>query len=176
MPRGQYERRGPAQSDAPQTETANHEPSEVVETQSALSPRAAETRRERRRRDDGNLDRMGRMALSIPPEVQERWDREGKVGRWVRDVAGRQTQMHREDWDVTTGVEPVPEGRESEGKLVLMEKYRDWYDEDQRRKTGLLDERETAIKRGLKTEPGDNRQESVSYVPEGNSFSRKPGL
>lgn len=146
-----------------------------VET-AALNTRAAETRRERRRRDDGNLDRMGRMALSIPPEVQERWDREGKVGRWVRDAAGRQTAMHREDWDVTPNVDPVAEARDSEGKLVLMEKYRDWFDSDQRAKTNLLDEREKAIERGTKIDPDDKRQEAVSYTPPGNRISRKPGL
>jgi hypothetical protein len=119
---------------------------------------------------------MGRMALSIPPEVKERLDREGKTSRWVRDASGRQQAMHRDDWDVTPNVEPVPEARDSEGKLVLMEKYAEWYNDDQRKKTNLLDKREEAIKRGSSTSPEDRRQPGTSYVPEGNQISRKPGF
>jgi hypothetical protein len=119
---------------------------------------------------------MGRMALSIPPEVQERLNREGKTARWVRDAAGRQAAMHRDDWDVTPGVDPVPESRDGEGKLVLMEKYRDWYDDDQRKKTAILDERDRAMERGEKINPDDKRSMAVSYTPEGNRISRKAGL
>lgn len=148
---------------------------QVSEQSAQLSPRATEARRERRRRDDGDLDRMGRMALSIPPEVQERLDREGKTARWVRDDANRQVGMHRDDWDVTPGVDPVPESRDGEGKLVLMEKYRDWYDDDQRRKSSVIDEREQALTRG----GGENRKAGDGLVvPEGqiNRISRERGL
>ncbi len=166
MPRGVYERQAAqVASDAPVAEPALSQP----------SPRAAETRRERRRRDDGDLDRMGRMALSIPPEVQERLDREGKTARWVRDASGRQAAMHSNDWDVTPNVDPVPEGRDVEGKLVLMEKFKDWYDHDQAAKTALLDEREEALQRGS----GDNRKAGDQLVvPEGqvNRISRQRGL
>lgn len=140
------------------------------------SLRAQEARRERRRRDDGDLDRMGRMALSIPPEVKERLDREGKTWRWVRDAAGRQAAMRADDWDMTPGVDPIPEARDSDGKLVLMEKYRDWYDADQRKKSNLLDQREEAIQRGDKTDPEDKRPAGVSYTPPGNRISREPGV
>lgn len=172
MPRGVYERNRIAQPEAP----ASPEPAEQAAPDQALSPRAAETRRERRRRDDGDLDRMGRMALSIPPEVQERWNREGKVGRWVRDAAGRQAAMQADDWDPTPGVEPVAEARDSEGKLVLMEKYRDWFDQDQRKKTNLLDQREEALMRGQKIDSEDRRQMGVSYTPEGNRITRERGV
>jgi hypothetical protein len=148
-------------------------PVEVRETQA--SPRAEETRRQRRRRDDGDLDRMGRMALAIPHEEQERLDREGKTARWVRDAPGRQLSMHQKDWDVTPNVEPVPEDREGEGKLVLMEKYRDWYDDDQRKKSNLLDEREAALTRA----EGENRKAGDGLVvPKGqtNRISRERGL
>lgn len=164
MPRGIYERG--SRPDQPEANPALTQPSAYAE----------ETRRERRRRDDGDLDRMGRMALSIPPEVKERLDREGKTARWVRDASGRQQAMQRDDWDVTPNVEAVPEARDSEGKLILMEKYRDWYDDDQRAKTNLLDQREEAIKRGANTGPDDRRQPGVSYVPDGNQIARKPGL
>lgn len=139
------------------------------------SARAEEMRRERRRRDDGDLDRMGRLALTIPPEVQERLDREGKTARWVRDDPNRQVSMHRNDWDVTPDVEAVPADRDGEGKLVLMEKYRDWYADDQRQKSELLDEREQALTRS----EGENRKAGDGLVvPKGqtNRISRERGL
>lgn len=139
------------------------------------SVRAEEVRRERRRRDDGDLDRMGRMALAIPPEVKERLDREGKTCRWVLDTPGRQTAMLADDWDVTPGVTSVAEARDSDVKLVLMEKYRDWYNDDQRKKTTLLDEREKAIQNA----DGENRKAGDGLViPKGqsNRISRERGL
>lgn len=164
MPRGTYERKPkPTEGGEQRVETATE------------SPRAAEVRRDRRRRKDGDLDRMGRMALSIPPEVQDRLDREGKVARWVRDNPNRQAAMQANDWDVTPNVDAVSEDREGSGKLVLMEKFRDWWEDDQRDKSKLLDEREKAMTRGEKALPGDNRQEDVSYVPEGNRISRQAG-
>jgi hypothetical protein len=148
-------------------------PAETRHTQPSV--RAGETRRERRRRDDGDLDRMGRMALSIPPEVQERLDREGKTARWVRDDANRQVSMNRNDWDPTPGVDAVPADRDGEGKLVLMEKYQDWYDDDQRKKSELLNEREQALTRN----EGENRKAGDGLVvPKGqtNRISREQGL
>jgi len=164
MPRGVYTRS--SAEVAPETETAQVE----------VSPRAAEMRRERRRREDGDLDRMGRMALRIPQEVQDRLAREGKTARWVRDNPNRQASMQANDWDVTPGVDPVSEDRDGSGKLVLMEKFKDWWEDDQRAKSKLLDEREQAIERGGKVTSGDTRQTETSYVPEGNRFSRQPGL
>lgn len=165
MSRGQYVRNSPAtEADkviAPEADTT--------------SPRAADTRRERRRREDGDLDRMGRMALSIPRDVQDRLDREGKTARWVRDNANRQRSMQDNDWDITPGVEPVSEDRDGTGKLVLMEKFKDWWEDDQRAKSRTLDEKEQAIERGAKVSPDDPRQERTSYVPDGNKFSRQPG-
>lgn len=165
MPRGQYDR------SAVKATVTQPEETPALQT----SARAEETRRARRRRADGDLDRMGRMALSIPPEVQERLDREGKTARWVRDASGRQTAMRANDWDTTPGVEPVAEARDSEGKLVLMEKFKDWYDDDQREKTELLDAQEKAIERGS----GANRQAGDQLVvPQGqvNRISRQRGL
>jgi hypothetical protein len=174
MPRGVYERNNIAQDPATPEITAGTEA--ATEVAQALSPRAQDTRRERRRRDDGDLDRMGRMALAIPPEVKERLDREGKTARWVRDAPGRQHSMHRDDWDITPGVDPVPEGKESEGKLVLMEKFKDWYDSDQRKKAEVLDEREKALIRG--ESPENRRPDDNLVVPKGqvNRISREPGV
>ena len=164
MPRGQYVRNS-------QAIAADQSDAESV----TISPRAADARRERRRRADGDLDRMGRMALSIPQEVQDRLTREGKTARWVRDTPNRQSSMQANDWDVTPNVDPVSEDREGSGKLVLMEKFQDWWEDDQRAKSSLLDEREKAIERGGKISPDDPRQRETSYVPDGNRFTRQPG-
>jgi hypothetical protein len=167
MPRGQYDRRAvQAQGERPEADKP---------VEQALSNRATELRRERRRRDDGDLDRMGRMALSIPSEVRERLALEGKTARWVRDAAGRQAEMYRQDWDVTPGVEPVAESRDGTGKLVLMEKWQDLHDIDQQQKRGILDQRDDHMLKGVASSPNGNDR-SVSYVPDGNNISRKAGL
>ena len=118
MPRGQYDR------------TALR--GQTAEESAPVSARAEETRRERRRRDDGDIDRMARMKLAIPISVQERLKREGKEARWVRDDAGRMQQMIAEDWDPVEGVPTVAASRTDEGQMVLMSKYSDWYNEDRR--------------------------------------------
>ena len=167
MPRGQYDR---------SRLTKGGMPSSAPVDKPALSPRAEETRRERRRREDGDLDRMGRMALSIPTEVRERAAREGKTLRWIRDTPGRLQEMSRDDWDRVQDVEPVAASRTEEGSLVLVEKYQDWFDADRAKKSNLLDTMEDALKRGQTIDPDDKRQSEVSYVPAGNRISREPGV
>lgn len=123
------------------------------EVEAALSPRAQDSRRERRMRDPGDLDRMNRSKLAIPPEVQERLDREGKVARWMLDADQRLSDVSRIDWDKTPGVAPIP----SDGtNLVLHEKYRDWWESDQRTKQSFLDEKDRAIAQGKITADGNS--------------------
>lgn len=138
MPRGQYTRR-PAAEPAIATGPTPIEP--------PISPRAAEARRERRLRNPGDLDRMAEMKLAIPPEVQERLTREGKTARWVLDKPNRLARLHRQDWDVTPGVAPIPDAGDGLN-LVLHEKYQDWFDDDQKAKGAVLDETDKAIARG----------------------------
>jgi len=122
---------------------------------STPSPRSIETRRERRRRDDGDLDGTGRMKLAIPHEVQERLRAEGKTSRWILDDGNRLMATHANDWDKTPGVAAVPAG-EGDLKLVLHEKYADWWESDQRKKTVRLDEMDKAIERGEISGDGSN--------------------
>lgn len=142
------------------------------------SSRADETRRERRRRDDGDLDRGARLNLAIPAEIREQAKREGKTLRWINDDGNRMHQMtEQDDWDIVDSplVKPVPVGTSKDGQPVtarLCSKYQDWYDQDQRDKARLLDERERAVERGAKIDPDDKRQTETSYVPEGNRISR----
>lgn len=117
MPKGIYER--PARN-------------ELAEESALVSPRAAQDRRERRRRDAGDIDRTARMKLAVPQHIQEQLAREGKTGRWVRDDTGRMQQMKSEDWDIVEGVEPVAASRTDEGQMILMSKYADWYHEDRK--------------------------------------------
>lgn len=142
----------------------------------ALSARASETRRERRRRDDGDLDRGARLKLAIPKEIQEQADREGKTLRWLNDEGNRMHDMTvNDDWDVVKEATPVPVGTTVDGKPILARlcsKFKDWYDEDQRAKAKVLDDREKAVARGAKASPDDHRQDDVTYVPKGNRISR----
>jgi hypothetical protein len=138
MPRGQYVRR----NSIPQAVEPESTPAPVQP-----SPRALDERRERRLRNPGDLDRMAEMKLAIPPEVQERLTREGKTARWVLDKPNRLDRLHRQDWDVTPGVAPIPDANDGHN-LVLHEKYQDWFDEDQRAKGASLDEKDKAIARG----------------------------
>lgn len=166
MPRGQYDR------------TALRSEDTAEDTAPVLSQRASETRRERRRRDDGDLDRGARLNLAIPEEIREQARREGKTLRWINDEGNRMHQMTvQDDWDVVESdlVKPVPVGTSKEGTPIvarLCSKYQDWYDRDQRDKARILDEREKAVERGAKADPSDQRSEDTSYVPRGNRISR----
>lgn len=167
MPKGVYDRNSIGQPGA--------EPAQTAEAPQA-SPRAQETRRDRRRRDDGDLDRMARMKLAIPRDVQEQAKREGKTLRWMLDTPGRIQEVTANDWDKVEGVAPVAASRDEDTQLVLYSKYQDWYDEDQRKNSSLLDEREKAIMRGSST---DNRQAGDGLiVPKGqvNRISRERGV
>lgn len=150
MPRGVYDR------------TARNEQS--AENSAQVSPRASQERRDRRRRDAGDIDRTARMKLSIPQDIQAQAAREGKTLRWVRDDTGRMQQMQAEDWDIVDGVERVAASRTDEGQMVLMSKYADWYSGDR----AHLKEDNDALQRTA-TSPGS--QESVSpegfYTPKG---------
>jgi hypothetical protein len=167
MPRGQYERQ-PREGIPQEPQSA-----ETVQP-AALSPRAAETRRERRRRDDGDIDRMARLKLAIPRDVQDKAKQEGKVLRWVLDEGGRQSQMHEDDWDVVEGVKPVAAGQSDDQKLVLMSKYKDWHEKDL-----AADERDmTAMESALMSGDDPETRSKGLVVPQGqrNRISRERGL
>jgi hypothetical protein len=168
MPRGVYQRSQAAEV-AP-VEAQTEAPQPVRET------RAEQTRRERRRRDDGDFDRMSRLKLAIPHDIQEQADREGKTLRWVRDTPDRLAEVHRNDWDPVAGVGAVPADGDSGVNMVLHSKYRDWFEDDRRKRSELLNERDKALMRGAKASPDDKRQESTSYVPQGNRISRQQGV
>lgn len=161
MPRGVYQR-GPVEGQT-----------EVVE-EAALSPRAAEVRRDRRRRDDGDIDRMARQKLAIPRNIQAQAEAEGKVFRWVLDEPGRMMDVHENDWDAVEGVAAVSAGQQEDTKLVLMWKFKDWNVKDELRDEAHLAELESSLIAG----PSSADQAKGIVKPEGqvNRISRKQGL
>lgn len=136
----------------------------------AVSPRAADVRRERRRRDDGDIDRMARLSLAVPHEIAERAKREGKVLRWFLNKPGRIAEAHDDDWDAVPNIAHVAAGQEDEEKLILMEKFKDWHVADLSAETRLIADREKAITAGTSPE---NRKSGDELVP-GHEFQQLP--
>jgi len=168
MPRGPYRRNAVAQA------TPSEEP--AIVTEAPVSARAAETRRERRRRDDGDLDRMAGMKLGVSQEIQDQLKREGKVFRWILDTTMASAEAN--DWDRVPGVEPVQANpmAGTDERLVLCSKYRDWHEDDQRRDEQLIDEREAAMMAG-QVRDGSRSSEGLR-VPDrqANRITRERGL
>lgn len=170
MPRGVYVRGGgesAPQSD-PQSAEAVNEP--------ALSKRAADVRRERRMRDDGDINRMARMKLAIPRAIEEQAKREGKVCRWFLDGPGRLSEAHETDWDVVPDVGYVAAGQDDPQKLVLHWKYKDWHEDDMRRSEQALDEQERAMMAGQFSETRKAGDGLIVPEHQQNRISRKRGL
>lgn len=150
MPRGIYDRQRSAE-----------DPQYAGESPEAPQ-RAADTRRERRERVDGDVDNMARMKLAIPKEVQERAESEGKVLRWIYGSSNRLRQAQSTDWDPVVGVEPVAANADDDVMMILHEKYADWYADSQRRKMSRLDKMEEAMmSRRTESDPSGN------YTPAG---------
>jgi hypothetical protein len=149
-------------------------PQTVVEKPEApVSARATEMRRERRRRQDGDLDASARLKLAIPPEVKEKLAREGLTPRWVRDDPGRIQQLQAEDWDPVPGVQSVAASRTDPGQMVLMAKREDWYHEDRKPLSETNKANEKAAMRG-DAPPGEGVSTDGFYAPQGtaNRISR----
>lgn len=144
--------------------------------------RAEETRRERRMKPGSVIATGEKLALD-----ESRLDRKLYNYRWVKAEGNRVDLMKKQDWDLVddeqakpdgTGLGSVPEqhgGVGESGKpygLVLMKKYRDWYDEDQKRKRQPLDAMEKAIREGTAHTQAGGALElaGVSYTPGTNSL------
>lgn len=168
MPRG-------IRRSAPEAQVPEQKPASVLEHQ-PVSRRADETRRERRRRDDGDLDRMASLKLAIPRDKQEQAQREGKVLRWIMD--GRMADAHSNDWDRVDGVEPIQANPMSgtDERLVLCSKFSDWHDTDQQRDERVIDEREQQLMSGRVDE--GSRSSAGLVVPKGqtNRVTTQRGL
>lgn len=135
--------------------------------------RKEEVARERRRRDNGTLDRATRLKLAVPEEVREKHPE--SEFRWVNDTGARISDLtQRDDWDKVDGVQPVQVGTDEHGKPIfshLCRKPREYIEEDRRIAMEALKEREAGLLRGQERDPKDDRPEDVSYVPPGNTIT-----
>jgi hypothetical protein len=122
--------------------------------------RIEETRRKRQER--GPIDPMlGMMKLSIP---EERKDKDFEY-RWVNDTPMRVASLEARDWELVNDMTIASDARNSSTgtrieRIVdertvntpktgfLMRKYKEFYDEDERRKETAIDKGEEAIKHG----------------------------
>lgn len=144
----------------------------------ARQPRAAEETQERRRRNDGTLDRMSELTLAVPQAVREA--NPDKNFRWINDTGNRiHSKTVLDDWDVVEGVDPKTVGTDREGKPLkafLCAKRKDFYAEDEAKKMAALREQERGMIQGERD--GTTKQElpdAVAYTPSGNTIGAPAG-
>lgn len=151
---------------------------EAVEGPEApVSARATELRRERRRREPGDIDVMVRQKLAVPQHIQEKLDREGMTARWALDSgqgesSGRLQQLIADDWDIVPGVDKVSASRTDASQHVLVAKRKDWYEHDRKH---LSDLNRSNEKRAVAGDIGDAEVSTAGfYEPAGtkNRISR----
>lgn len=143
--------------------------------------RADQTRRERRMKP-GDVVQTG-----IKLAVDETRLDPSKTYRWVNDVPGRIDQFKKRDWDLVddeeiktdgTGMGSVPTqhgGIGENGKpfgMVLMSKFKDWHESDQKAKRAPLADMDKAIARGTAHQQSGEAELSgdVTYTPGTNSI------
>lgn len=159
------------------------------DTATARPTRAEQTRRERRMKPGATVNAGIKLSLD-----EDRLDRKTYDYRWVNDVPGRVKQLEAMDWDVVkddeaktdgTGAGTVPTvhgGIGDNGKphgMVLMRKFKDWADEDRKRKRKPLDEMDEAIRRGTAHKAAgeaDLAAEGVTYTPTTNTIDAPKGV
>lgn len=167
MPRGIPNARRSASNEVPAVETATP-PAQPA------SRRADQTRRERRRRNDGDMDGMAHLRLTIPREVREKGEREGKVFRWFLEE--NYPGAYQNDWDKVDieGIVANPNLGENQ-RLVLCSKFKDWHEADLQKDEASLAERDEALMRGHVS--GEGGTSAGLYVPKdaNNRIERQRG-
>lgn len=138
-------------------------------------PSRADNERRERRMKPGSVVANG-IKLGFD---ESKFDRNAIQLRWVRE--DRVQHLYRQDWDVvseadakqdTTSLGSLPEaqgGIDEAGKpyrMVLMKKFKDWYDADQAKKQSRIDEKDEQIRRGKNTDP-DAQKLGATYTPNG---------
>lgn len=111
------------------------------------STKRAETERRERRMKRGDVVADGRKL--VVPESEK--DVNQFSYRFAADRPGRVQQLEKQDWDIVPDMKDTPHGgAEENGKpygMVLMRKYRDWYEEDQKEKQRPADMVDEALLR-----------------------------
>lgn len=147
-------------------------------------PRIARTdaiQSERRRRDNGSLDRLLNLRLAIPPEFKGDTEHEY---RWINDENGRVHNLTVEDdWNICVRSDPEASdadkirrqvGTKKNGEPLyayLVRKRKDWYDEDKRARSKANNEREDALL--SRPETDDPQAAATMYVAPGSSIKRR---
>lgn len=134
-------------------------------------------RKERRRRDDGTLDRINRLTLHIPEDVEAKYGETHKF-RWTNDEGNRmyaKTQL--DDWDKVEGVEPIPVGTDPAGKPILAhlcKKPKGFCEEDLKKAQDEILEMEKGLLQANRDASSKVDLPSTAYVPDGarNSITR----
>lgn len=136
--------------------------------------RAEQVRRARRMKPGSTLANGIKLGFD-----ESKFDRTAVQLRWVREE--RVQQLYAQDWDPvsekdakqdTTSLGTLPEahgGLDEAGrpyKMVLMSKFKDWYDADQKAKQGKLDEKDEQIRRGQNTN-SETAKLGATYTPGG---------
>jgi hypothetical protein len=143
--------------------------------------RAETTRRERRMKPGDNVNPSIKLGLD-----ESKLDRATKVYRWVNDKPGRVRELQAKDWDLVDNAEAKPDGAQlgsipavhggigengAPYGMVLMSKFKDWHDEDERRKRKPLAEMDKAIQGGTAHDKaGEADLGGSAYTPGTNSI------
>lgn len=175
MPRGVYDRSALKAAQPLTPEPVQPEANEAPQ-------RAQQVAKERRRRNNSDLDGFTTLRLGLTPEqLAEHKDFEL---RWANDANNRVYVLtNQDDWDVVEGVEPRPVGTDVNGKpvnAVLLRKPKEYAEEDRRAKVESINARERSVLRSRNPEAAwknpDAASEEISgdgtYVPQGNSIKR----
>ena len=146
----------------------------------ARETRADEVRRERRFKP-GDLQASG-IKLQVD---MSKLDTNTFTYRFANDRADRIRQLEARDYDIAPefakpdtnsgGTVNSAQAGFDEGRpynTVLMRKYRDWFDDDQKRKMAPLDEIDKAILRGKTDLPGHSLTGPGVYTPGQNAIER----
>jgi hypothetical protein len=141
----------------------------------ATRTRADEERRERRRRDDGTLDRTNRLTLNIPEEIKAKYPEHDF--RWTNDEGNRMYDRTRlDDWDKVDEVESIPVGTDRDGKPIkahLCRKLKSFVAEDAAKHEADLREQEKGLIQGERDAASKaDLPDAVAYTPGRNSINR----
>ncbi len=154
----------------------NPKPATAESGVSLAPPSRAETVRRARRMQPGSSAANG-IKLGFD---ESKFDRNQVQLRWVREE--RVQQLYRRDWDLvsekdakqdSTSLGTLPEqhgGIDEAGrpyKMVLMKKYKDWFDTDQAKKREKLDQVDEQIRRGQNPTPSSTAAPGATYTPNG---------
>lgn len=141
-------------------------------------PRAEAVQTERRRRNDGDLNKALHLKLAIPGHLR---DDTTQVYRWINDENSRVRDLTVEDdWNICR----TEDGREQISKVVgtkkdgspltayLVGKRKDWFEEDRRQKSAHVAKAEKELFQAPPTDSADAA--AHSYVAPGSSIRQGP--